>query len=156
LPQGPTPQRERLLVWLWRWCLRQPVAASLVGISIFLLVRGAVLTWSGLGLWVQPPRFTVGKETTYVTEPLDENDYMDYEALLNDRLAKGVTPATNANVLIIQALGPCPEGRPMLPDFYRRLGIEEPPERGDYFVSLGNHVKDQLKLPPGNQTDEVL
>jgi len=102
------------------------------------------------------PKFTIGKDTTYVTGPLDKDGYIDYEAAVNDHLSKGVTPATNALVLIVQAIGPRPEGAKMLPEFYRRLGIQEPPERGDYFVSLGNHLKEQLKIAPGKETEEIL
>src|SRR5712664_4809777 len=55
-------------------------------------------------------KFTVGKDTTYVTGPLDKDGYIDYPAALNERLGKGVTPENNANVLIWKALGPRPEG----------------------------------------------
>jgi hypothetical protein len=101
-------------------------------------------------------KFTVGKETTYISGPLDKDGYIDYEAALNDRYARGVTPASNANVLIWKALGPRPEARPILPEFYRRLGIEEPPERGDYFLSLYTHRNNRFKLPPGMKADEIL
>jgi hypothetical protein len=46
------------------------------------------------------PKFPVGKETTYVTGPLDEEGYIDYEAALNDRLGKGIAPEKKANVLL--------------------------------------------------------
>src|SRR5271166_1220289 len=73
----------------------------------------------------------LGKETTYVTGPLDKEGYVDYETALNDRLAKGVTPEKNANVLLWQALGPTPEGGNGMPaDYFKRLGIPEPPKRG--------------------------
>jgi hypothetical protein len=38
------------------------------------------------------PNFTIGKETTYVTGPVDKDGYIDYAAALNERLGKGVTP----------------------------------------------------------------
>src|SRR5262249_23286458 len=93
------------------------------------------------------PKFPVGKETTYITEPLDKEGYLDYETALNDRLGKGITPEKNANVLIWKALGPRPEGRDMPAEFFKRLGIEEPPEKGDYFIELTPaFVRDYLKL----------
>src|SRR5262250_2173966 len=83
------------------------------------------------------PKLPLGKETTYVTGPLDKDGYIDYQAALNDRLGKGVTPQTNANVLIWKALGPRPEGgRGMPAEYFKRLGVEEPPEGGDYFIGL--------------------
>ena len=47
-----------------------------------------------------PVKWPVGKETTVVDGPLDADGYVDYEAALNERLGKGVTPETNANVLL--------------------------------------------------------
>src|SRR5262249_43817159 len=87
------------------------------------------------------------KETTYVTGPLDAEGYIDYEAALNDRLGKGITPEQNANVLLWKALGPRPEGGQGMPaEFFKRLGIDEPPEDGAYFVGLQAYLKNHLKL----------
>jgi hypothetical protein len=77
----------------------------------------------------------------------DKDDKKDYEAALNDILAKGITPEKNANVLLWKALGPSPEGGPPMPaEFYRRLGIPEPPKDGEYFVGLQRYMMDHLKL----------
>ena len=54
------------------------------------------------------PKLPLGKDTTYVTGPLDKDGYIDYEAALNDRLGKNITSETNANVLIWKTLGPTP------------------------------------------------
>src|SRR5262249_30308720 len=76
------------------------------------------------------PRFTISKESTYVTGPVDKDGYIDYQAALNDRLGKGVTPQNNANVLLWKALGPHPEGAKMPAEFFKRMGMVEPPEKG--------------------------
>ena len=95
------------------------------------------------------PKFSVGKETTYVTGPLDKEGYIDYEAALNDRLGKGVTPENNANVLLWKALGPTPDGGKRMPaEFFKRLGIEEPRPGGAYFIGIKAFIKDHLKLDP--------
>ncbi|MBY0457296.1 MAG: hypothetical protein K2V38_08170, partial [Gemmataceae bacterium] len=81
------------------------------------------------------PKVPVGKETTHVTGPLDKHGYIDYEVALNERLKKGVTPDTNANALLWQAFGPTPEGgRGMPAEYFKQLGIPEPPKDGDYFI----------------------
>jgi hypothetical protein len=101
----------------------------------------------------EPPKSKVplGKETTYVTGPLDKHGYIDYEAALNERLGKGITPEKNANVLLWKALGPAPEGgKGMPPEFFKRLGIDEPPEGGDYFIDLTRYMKDHLQLDPND------
>src|SRR5262249_55581836 len=93
------------------------------------------------------PKFPLGKESTYVTGPLDKEGYVDYEAALNDRLGKGITPQKNANVLLWKALGPTPEGgRGMPAEFFKRLGIKEPAAKGDYLIGIGQFIRDRLKL----------
>jgi hypothetical protein len=88
--------------------------------------------------------FTIGKETTHVSGPLDEDGTIDYATALNRRLGKGVKPADNAVVLLWKAFGPRPEGgRGMPPDFFKWLGMAEPPARGDYFVDLGRFMKER-------------
>jgi hypothetical protein len=78
-----------------------------------------------------------------------KDEFIDYEALLNDKLGKGVTPEKNAVVLLWKALGPTPEGGDgMPPEFFKRLGISEPPRNGDYFISLNSYMRNNLKLAP--------
>jgi hypothetical protein len=102
----------------------------------------------------RPPVFTIGKETTYVTGPIDKDGYIDYAAALNECLSKGVTPANNANVLIWKALGPRPEGTKMSAEYFKWLGIDEPPAKGDYFIPLAKHLKEQIDggPPAGGET----
>jgi hypothetical protein len=63
---------------------------------------------------------------------------------LNERLSKGITPENNANVLIWQALGPHPEGGTMPSEYFHLLGIESPPEQGEYLV--GWPLKEDQKI----------
>jgi hypothetical protein len=103
------------------------------------------------------PKFPVGKETTYVSGPLDKEGYVDYEAALNDRYGKGIAPEKNATVLLWKALGPTPEGRRGMPaEFFKRLGIEAPPNEGTYFIGLPSYAKDHLSLDKSasDQIDE--
>ncbi len=81
------------------------------------------------------PKFKLGKDTTYVTGPLDKDGYIDYEAALNERLKGKSTPETNAVVLLLKCFGPKPEGADLHPDFYKALGVTAPPEKGEYLVS---------------------
>ena len=94
------------------------------------------------------PKIPVGKETTYVTGPLTKEGYIDYESALNDRLGKGVTAEKNANVLLFKAFGPTPEGGAMPAEYFKRLGIAEPPKAGAYFISIGKYLRDELKIDP--------
>ena len=65
---------------------------------------------------------TISEETTFLTEPLDADGYVDYIAALNAAASKDVTPENNAVVLLAQAFGP--------PDFHDRF-------RPAYFAALG-------------------
>jgi N-acyl-D-aspartate/D-glutamate deacylase len=95
------------------------------------------------------PKFTIGKETTYVNGPLYEDGTIDYPTALNERLRKGVTPDNNAVVLIWKALGPRPEGKQMPAEYFKWLGIDEPPEKGEYFIPQSRYIREQLKIEAG-------
>jgi hypothetical protein len=101
------------------------------------------------------PKFTVSKETTYVTGPLDKKGYIDYETALNDRLAAGVTPENNAFVLLTKALGPRPEGFALSEEYYKRLGIPAPAENGEFLVEWLTYAKDKLKLDVADRREEL-
>jgi hypothetical protein len=100
-------------------------------------------------------KFTISKETTYVTGPLGKDGKIDYVAALNDRLRQGVTPANNANVLLWMALGPHPERAGTPAEFFEWLGIPAPPEQGDYFIDLSRYIKDNLRIEPGEAADAI-
>ena len=97
------------------------------------------------------PKFKLGWDTTFVDGPLDKDGYIDYEAALNERLKGKITPETNAVVLLLQCLGPKPEGTSLHKDFYKALGIEPPPEKGEYFVGTDRHFRKgpERTLPDG-------
>jgi hypothetical protein len=99
-----------------------------------------------------PPKakWPIGKETTYVTGPLDKNGYVVYSAALNERLSKGITPANNANVLIWKAIGPRPGGESVPPEYFKALGVDAPAENGEYFVSQRTFIRDRLKRDPAS------
>jgi hypothetical protein len=112
---------------------------SIIGPSVLLL---SLLAADGKPAAKVP----LGKETTYVTGPLDKEGYVDYQAALNDRLGKGITPQKNANVLLWKALGPTPEGYGLPAEYFKQLGIQEPPKGGEYMIGLTAFMKDHLKL----------
>jgi len=115
------------------------------------------------------PLVTVSKETTHVTGPLDKDGYVDYCAALNAHAGRGVTPENNAAVLLWQAMGPAPapelpgwvvhilnvpplpeESKEIRAEYFRLLGMEPPPEDGDYFISL-----DEFAEKEGLDEDKV-
>lgn len=85
-------------------------------------------------------RYTISKETTRILGPLKEDGSVDYLEAMNRLASEGVTPQNNAAVLIFQALGPNlgeeEFSNKFRKKFFKRLGIEIPPEKGDYLVSI--------------------
>jgi hypothetical protein len=120
---------------IWVYWRRRSVWVTALG--IFIVMFGLLV----LAAWPGSSTFTISPETTYITEPLDRQGYVDYVTALNERLRRGVTPESNANVLIWQAIGPHPEGSTMPPEYFQWLGIASPPEVGDYWVSWLNYQK---------------
>jgi hypothetical protein len=100
-------------------------------------------------------KITIGRETTYVTGPLDEDGYVDYAAALNERLGQGATPANNANVLLWKAIGPRPDGTDMPARFFQLMGMQPMPEAGNYFIDLNPYMKDRLKMDSGKGGDAI-
>jgi hypothetical protein len=118
-------------------------------VGVVVLAMSLLVEWAGLQVQDQPkPKFRLGKETTYVTGPLDQEGYIDYEAALNERLRQMITPETNANVLLWQAWGPRPQGQRMPERFFQWLGIPEPPEQGEYYLPLHKYLTERARLDP--------
>jgi hypothetical protein len=135
--------------------MRRVALVALIGVAA---TAGVI----ALGMWSKPPRpedppekkFPVGKATTVADGPLDKDGYVDYEAALNERLGKGITPEKNANVLLWKAMGPRPEGgKGMPPEYFQALGIPESPDDGDYFVGTFRFVNDNLQLEQGKREE---
>ena len=113
-------KRGGILGWPRRWIQRHRILAGFLAVLLLVVVwRGALLLWFVLAPSHWPPIYTIGKDTTWITEPRDAAGYMDYEAALNDRLSQGITPETNANVLIWQAIGPYKGEKPLPAEYFR-------------------------------------
>src|SRR5262249_19599839 len=91
------------------------------------------------------PKFKLGKDTTFVTEPLDPDGWIDYETALNKLLKGKSTPQSNAVVKLLQVLGPRPEGPELKPDFYRWLGVSAPPAERAYLLPHSTHFQQEFK-----------
>jgi hypothetical protein len=115
------------------WQITVGILLSIMALAIYAAVPGS-------------PTFTVSPETTYATGPLDKRGYVDYVAALNERLRKGITPETNANVPIWKALGPHPENSNMPAEYFEWLGMKSPPEEGDYLINWRDYLKENPNL----------
>lgn len=118
------------------------------GVSIVLGLVLLLAFAASAGEQKRKPKFTISKETTYATKPVDKDGYIDYAAALNERLKVGVTPANNALVPLMKAFGPRPEGGKLPVEFWRLLGIDELADPGNYWRSCDRYMKEELKLDP--------
>jgi hypothetical protein len=78
-------------------------------------------------------RVTISKETTYITEPLRDDGYPDYLRYLNEKMSAGVTPQNNAIIPLAKALGFSELKGETRTEYFKLLGIEPLPEKGNYF-----------------------
>lgn len=93
-------------------------------------------------------KVTVGRDTTYFDGPLDEFGDVDYERAINERMRGKTVPERNVMALLIQAVGPKPNFLEELPsEYFKWLGVPEPPKEGNYFVSLRKFTPDGQKVP---------
>src|SRR5262249_3757687 len=99
------------------------------------------------------PRFTIGKDTTFVLGPVDKDGYVDYVRAVNDRLRQGVTLDNNAAVLLWAAFGPRPDGEALRSEFFESLGIAAPAEKGDYFVHFDRYLSHDTALSAEQRHD---
>lgn len=82
------------------------------------------------------PVFKISRETTHVLGPLAPDGFIDYAAAINARYGRGVAPTDNLTVDLWQIFGPMPPHYNDDSAFFKALGIDPPPESGDYYIDL--------------------
>jgi len=88
------------------------------------------------------PVFKISRETTHVLGPLAPDGFIDYAAAINARYGRGVAPADNLTVDLWQIFGPMPPHYSDDTAFFKALGIDPPPESGDYYIDLIRYLDD--------------
>ncbi len=91
------------------------------------------------------PKFTLGPDTTVITSPLNSDGTPNYLAAINAQQVIGVTPANNAAIPLLCALGPAfitPTARPQI---YSAFHMEPLPDNGPYFMDLDTFVRQHDK-----------
>lgn len=83
---------------------------------------------------------TISKQTTYITEPLRKDGFVDYLAALNQRCREGITQENNATIPLLKAIGLGKIAPKHRDEYCRMLGIKLLPEKGDYYVDLEEYV----------------
>jgi hypothetical protein len=111
----------------------------------------SAFVWASSCLFVNAsavePKFPLGRETTYVDGPLDEEGYVDYAEALNLHYGRGVTPENNAHALLWTVIGPGSIDPAIRAKHFQQLGVDMPPEKGNYFVTLQSFVEGRASGP---------
>jgi hypothetical protein len=114
----------------------------IIGLIAFAVLL-AVGFWVVFGNPFASGEILISRETTRITEPLDDEGHVDYVAALNQRYGAGVTPENNAAVLIVEALGPSPNGDPLPASLFEQLGIPRPEVNQEAYKPIDEFI-DQL------------
>ncbi|MEX2112878.1 MAG: hypothetical protein WD845_06810 [Pirellulales bacterium] len=124
---------------------------KLIAVSVMACLAGllGITAYKFSAIGTKSSRVTPSRDTTFITSPLRADGSVDYIAAINQRFGEGVTPETNASVLIWHALGPQAYDATTRNAFFKALGIPMPSEQGDYFVSLESFAKSMKVEPSG-------
>ena len=102
----------------------------------------------------KPLPFTIAKDTTFLTEPLTEEDLVDYDNAINLRNSFGVTSENNSSVLILQAMGPriwpSDMSQQSRSAYLHWLGLDAFPVSEKCFVDFKDFVRTKHEQPPAN------
>ncbi len=109
-----------------------------VAVAIAVVAFGGPL----LVKWLSRPNPPViSKTTTFVEGPLRKDGTIDYGQAFSDMIGKGVTHDNNAAVLFVEAFGPSIFTYKPVEPYYEKLGMSEPDESQQYFVSLKDFIE---------------
>jgi len=117
-------------------------AVLLLTSSLPAMARGSEATQAAESANAEKPGTTVAvmTEITFLTEPLDEEGYVDYVAALNNAASEGVTPENNAAVVLWQAFGPADIPKEIRKRYYEMLGMSPLPDEGEYLVRFSDFL----------------
>jgi hypothetical protein len=95
-------------------------------------------------------RVRPGYTTTRIVEPRKPDGLIDYGLALDEYFARGVTPANNAAIPLLQVLGPAAVSTNHPETVYAGLDMPPLPEAGDYFVDYAAYMRVR-SLPATNE-----
>jgi len=97
---------------------------------------------------VKIPYPTLSKQTTVLTEPIDEEGFVDYLTALNNRTAEGVTPENNFEIVFREVMGDR-NLEEIAEEYYRLLGVAPSNDSENRFLPLDDYL---LEKYPGDSS----
>jgi len=120
-------------------CRRGALLIAIVGIGLTGNICNSQETF-------KIPYPTLSKEATVLTEPLDDDGFVDYIAVLNGEAAEGVTPENNFEVVVREVMGDRNlEG--IAEAYYHLLGVTQSPNPEAKFISLDDFLQEKFPNP---------
>ncbi len=101
-------------------------------------------------------RITIARDTTYITQPLRADGYVDYMAALNERSRQGVTPESNAVVATWNIAGSAKIPPGIRERYFKMLGVPPVAEQGDFFLEIDDFVNKQAAAGAKVTHDEMM
>ena len=110
---------------------------------VFLLAVVLLCVGYGIWWWAESGKveLEIGKDTTYITEPLNDDGTVNYVAYVNAQLSEGVTSENNAAIVLARAMGPSLFHEDVRDRMIELIRMDPLPEDGDYFVAPGDYVE---------------
>ncbi len=113
-----------------------------------LLCSAALADPMVLGPSADKPPFTVAKDTTAITSPLNADGTVDYVAAINERVGSGVTPDQNGWVLWVQVSGKEDLPQKTRDTMYQMAAGTTIPETGPFLQSAAVWLSTEKQMAP--------
>lgn len=116
-------------------------------LALVAFVGGVYVLESTLSLFSGSDSIRISKETTWITEPVDEHGQVDYVLAVNQTLSQGVTPDNNAMVDYFRIIGPSGLNQTQQAEVVEWLG-EDP-------FSVNQSIPSLIEEPPYSAFEEL-
>lgn len=90
---------------------------------------------------VNAPPLQIGRDTTYLSGPINPDGTVNYVAAINEIASKGVTPENNAAIPVLLALGPEMIDVKVRKTVLAQLRMEHLPAPGQHFTKLNDFIR---------------
>jgi hypothetical protein len=86
-------------------------------------------------------KITISKETTWFTEPLNEDGEIDYWEATNKHFSEGVTPENNLMTAVLMVCGSKIKDEKLRNEMLRRIGLEKLPDFSEQLLEYSKFAK---------------
>ncbi|MDB5335487.1 MAG: hypothetical protein JWN70_1106 [Planctomycetaceae bacterium] len=129
--------------------MTKTIRRVLIGAGVLSCLLAIEIGWR-VYVFTSSSRLKVGPDTTVVEGPVRDDGTVDFEAALHQRSAAGITPENNAAIPLGMAFGTALIPTNLRERYFQYLGIPEPPELDEYFVTPQAFAQHLTQSPSRN------